>query len=654
MRWALALASVVFTVKALGHAARESGLAAVLPDTRGLLGYLLSGAGSVREALSVRAHFRTALSSHRVTVAMLVALPALALGGASRLRKRTSATLLLAWVCAVAYKIRRGIAPRAFPPHILKLLDEVQEDSSAAAPRSLNDLTDEELALIRFITSITSDLANNPGKRERVWSMRGGGKGDARRQLGFTSIRYHLAFTGYAFAVCCSRTPCYVGRLRRVLQAVIEHMLEDRVWGYMDHYWKEGLNPFQCAENIMWSGHVLQLATMYEALTGDGRYRRKGGLVATNSATGLCFTSDVVALAQTLAQSMRNNPTGGVPCEPGLVFFQCNTHPHIAMRMLEKITAADHASGRGGAVPLDFSAERKRWEKYALLSMHSAVKTGAFKMLSVAQQGAAAEMGTIPFGHMGGDGWCLSYYFPWATSEAVPRAIWRDISAPILRQFATFDGPPCRKPWAPRGKGKGSSVPNTCCFNLNIPSSAWASSLLPAAAQAEDWDTYTRIQSWIARYYLREGPEGTLRLCESVEWEIGNTAQYLLGVSIANGSSFRQLVQCPPPLSFFRGPMLEDVESGVDVFRCRRGERDGELRIGLVLPAGAFDQILLRMSNVTRVDRVAIERSEGGRQVEDVIRHTFVRATGELKVHMQLERLGGSARARVFLRVWCC
>ena len=84
------------------------------------------------------------------------------------------------------------------------------------------------------------------------------------------------------------------------------------------------------------------------------------------------------------------------------------------------------------------------------------------------------------------------------------------------------------------------------------------------------------------------------------------------------------------------------------------GENETELRIGLVLPAGAFDQILLRMSNVTRVDRVAIERSEGGRQVEDVIRHTFVRATGELTVHMQLERLGGSARARVFLRVWCC
>jgi len=274
-------------------------------------------------------------------------------------------------------------------------------------------------------------------------------------------------------------------------------------------------------------------------------------------------------------------------------------------------------------------------------------------MLSVAQQGAATEMGTIPFGHMGGDGWCLTYYFPWAASEAVPRAIWRDLSAPILRRFATFDGPPCRKPWAPHGKGKGSSVPNTCCFNLNIPSSAWASSLLPAAAQAEDWDAYARIQAWVARHYLREGPGGTLRLCESMEWEIGNTAQYLLGVSIASGSSFRHLVQRPPPLSFFRAPLLEDVESGVDVFRCRRGERDGELRIGLVLPAGAREHVCLRMSNVAGVERVTIEASEGGGQEDVVAAHTFVRATGELKVQLQLGALGGNAGVRVLLRVWC-
>ena len=125
-------------------------------------------------------------------------------------------------------------------------------------------------------------------------------------------------------------------------------------------------------------------------------------------------------------------------------------------------------------------------------------------------------------------------------------------------------------------------------------------------------------------------------------------------VSLAAGPSRKaRLVQRPPPLSFFRAPLLEDVESGVDVFRCRRGERDGELRIGLVLPAGARDHVCLRMSNVAGVERVTIEASEGGGQEDIVAAHTFVRATGELKVQLQLGALGGNAGVRVLLRVWC-
>jgi hypothetical protein len=75
----------------------------------------------------------------------------------------------------------------------------------------------------------------------------------------------------------------------------------------------------------MWSGHVIQLCLMYEAQLGDDKFRRPGGLVATRTdkATGEVhvYTSDVTTLAQRLAQSMRNNPVGGVPCEPGVPSF---------------------------------------------------------------------------------------------------------------------------------------------------------------------------------------------------------------------------------------------------------------------------------------------------------------------------------------------
>ena len=45
--------------------------------------------------------------------------------------------------------------------------------------------------------------------------MTGGARGHA--QLGFTSTRYHLAFTGYATVVALSKTPAYTGRVKRIV-----------------------------------------------------------------------------------------------------------------------------------------------------------------------------------------------------------------------------------------------------------------------------------------------------------------------------------------------------------------------------------------------------------------------------------------------------
>jgi hypothetical protein len=37
-------------------------------------------------------------------------------------------------------------------------------------------------------------------------------------------------------------------------------------------------NPFYCRENIMWTGHVLHVACLYERLTGDSCFREPGGI----------------------------------------------------------------------------------------------------------------------------------------------------------------------------------------------------------------------------------------------------------------------------------------------------------------------------------------------------------------------------------------
>ena len=56
----------------------------------------------------------------------------------------------------------------------------------------------------------------------------------------------------------------------------------------------------------MWSGHVLQLVTTYEALTGNDKYRQPGGLTTSNGDTNgntndnHIYKSDALKLASSI------------------------------------------------------------------------------------------------------------------------------------------------------------------------------------------------------------------------------------------------------------------------------------------------------------------------------------------------------------------
>ena len=47
-----------------------------------------------------------------------------------------------------------------------------------------------------------------------------------------------------------------------------------------------------------------------------------------------------------------------------------------------------------------------------------------------------------------------------------------------------------------------SAAPNSCCLNLNIPVSTWASSLLAVVAQTQDEEKYNEIYNWLKKHYL--------------------------------------------------------------------------------------------------------------------------------------------------------
>jgi len=69
-----------------------------------------------------------------------------------------------------------------------------------------------------------------------------------------------------------------------------ELLLDPKVFEFYRYYWPEqveGGGVFECRENIMWTGHVLHVACLYEMLTGDDKYSQEGGLrVEESDGTG--------------------------------------------------------------------------------------------------------------------------------------------------------------------------------------------------------------------------------------------------------------------------------------------------------------------------------------------------------------------------------
>ena len=57
----------------------------------------------------------------------------------------------------------------------------------------------------------------------------------------------------------------------------------------------------------------------------------------------------MLGAAVAVVEQMRTNDYCGVTCEPGLLFFPCNNHPHYALKLFAKL-------GHG-----DWSDDARRW-----------------------------------------------------------------------------------------------------------------------------------------------------------------------------------------------------------------------------------------------------------------------------------------------------
>ena len=369
---------------------------------------------------------------------------------------------------------------------------------------------DERMALdwLKFVTGPLS-----PADEKAWWDIGG-------RQFGVFAKRYHIAFAGYAAAALglretgdAAETRERRKRVGRIIGRCIVRYLQPEIWAYSQSksYWgRKPWAPDPCyRENVMYTGHLLQLLALYERFTGDKRYWKEGFDFVWKDRR---VHYDVKKLIDVSVYQMRKGPNGGITCEPGLMFFPCNNHPHIALSIFA-------ALGHG-----DWSADARRWEKWALGHYRRPLfGGGALNLVYHAWSGIL-----YPRGSTGLDAWSLMWYEPWATDRSAALSLWREAAAKI-------DWPRMERVEDVKGGAD-------CCDPEPVPPSVAAAFLSAAARACDDAATAERLERALdARHLVRR--DGFLYLDLDRAWRIGATAHRIIALAESRGVRFRSFLK---------------------------------------------------------------------------------------------------------------
>ena len=438
-----------------------------------------------------------------VILAFIAWIVRLAWGARSRSRGTVRRVLIAILVLvAITVAVRAALAPP--PPRVPSPPSNEPGPSAGDVERA--PLTDDERAALRWLEHVTGPL---PPEEETDWWDIGG------TQHGLFAKRYSIAFCGYAAAALGMRG----GREERaaagrILRRCIERYIRRDVWAYAmsKSYWgRKPWAPDPCyRENVMFTGHLLQLLALYEMFSGDTRYWTEGWDFVWKDGRRVHYT--VVRLIGVTVHQMRHGPNGGVTCEPGLMFFPCNNHPHIALSLFA-------ALGHG-----NWSADARRWERWAL-DHYARPRFGGGALCLVYH---ARSNLLFPRGHNGLDGWSLLWYEPWASNRATALDLWREAAAAI--------------DWPALETGADAPPGDPSCDDPTpVPPVAAATFLAAAARACDDATTAERLERISDRALVRR--DGMLWLDVGRDWRIGSTANRILSLAEQNGARFRSLVR---------------------------------------------------------------------------------------------------------------
>jgi hypothetical protein len=153
---------------------------------------------------------------------------------------------------------------------------------------------------------------------------------------------YFLAFTTYGIAMIADTTPgyrtnYYTDIFHKFIAMMNSSSMEELEWTGQDftntNYSSLG-NGFRGPTNIMWTGHYTLMELLYYSLFRDPRYN--------NEITHYMNDWNASLTSSTTWDGKPSNGLGKwgvglIPCEPFIVFVQCNSIPFYAMKLYDKL-----------------------------------------------------------------------------------------------------------------------------------------------------------------------------------------------------------------------------------------------------------------------------------------------------------------------------
>lgn len=165
--------------------------------------------------------------------------------------------------------------------------------------------------------------------------------------------QYFIAFTTYGMAQIVDSTPNYrTDYYKNLFQKLILMMnssaMEEFEWilpGFADERYESLGNDFRGPTNIMWTGHYTLMELLYYNVFRESTYNDeiKWFIDDWNNSLTATTTWDNKSSIDNQGRPLGLWRTGLIPCEPYIVFVQCNSIPFYAITLYDKLHNSNYA-----------------------------------------------------------------------------------------------------------------------------------------------------------------------------------------------------------------------------------------------------------------------------------------------------------------------